>query len=253
MARHLYAYTASVTCRPPISAGFAYAVWVLQEYRMRLSLVVAAASLIGGASLASAAPVTWDSGTGNNGNTYDIVFDTIGTWDAARDAASARGGELVIITSPEEQDIVESVLSTNDAPTGSYWFGVRQTAIDGIFRNIDGSEVTYTNWAAGQPDNSQGAETAGSILWTNDMTNGQPSDAAAIARRGGWNDAPFAGYPLAGLLTPPPDALRAGYLIEIVAEDNGGGGGTAIPLPAAVYAFPAAACVMGICYRRMRR
>lgn len=221
---------------------------------MRLSLFAAAAAFFGVAAAASAAPVIWGTGAGGNGSTYDVVFDTIGTWDAARQAAGARGGELVVITSPEEQDIVESVLSSSDAPTGSYWFGVRQTAIDGIFRNIDGSELTFENWAAGQPDNSQGAETAGAILWTNDTTNGQPSDAAAIARRGGWNDAPFAGYPLAGLITPPPDALRAGYLIEIAADDKGGGGGeTSIPLPAAVYAFPAAAGVMSIFYRRMRR
>lgn len=219
---------------------------------MRLPIAVAV-SLMLGASVTSAAPVIWDRDSGGTGNTYDVVFDTVGTWDAARGAATARGAELVIISSQEEQDIVESVLSLNDAPTGSYWFGVRQTALDGVFRNIDGSSLDYANWAAGQPDNSQGAETAGAILWTSDMTNGQPSDAAAVARRGGWNDAPFAGYPLAGLITPPPDALRAGYLIEIVADDNNeGGGGTVIPLPAAAYTFPAAAGVMGIFYRRMR-
>ena len=44
-------------------------------------------------------------------------------------------------------------------------------------------------------------------------------------------------------------------MVEIAADDNGGGngGGNAVPLPAAVYAFPMGAAFAGYFYRRMRR
>jgi len=56
----------------------------------------------------------------------------------------------------------------------------------------------------------------------------------------------------------PSDTYRAGYLVEIAADGgdgdgDGDGGGTVIPLPAAVYAFPLGAAVVGLYHRRMRR
>ena len=208
------------------------------------TFAAAAAALLAGAS-ASAAPVVWDGG---NGNTYDFVLDANASWDAARAAAQAAGGDLVTIESQAEQDFVESLLQSQFADTGSYWIGLRE-ATEGAWQSINGQPVAFTNWAPDQPDNSQGAETVGAILWANDADSA--ADPGMLARRGGWNDAPVSGYPVAGLVNPPGDALRAGYLIEIAADD--GGPGTTIPLPAAVYAFPVGMSVAGIFYRRMRR
>jgi hypothetical protein len=211
----------------------------------------AVAALLAGAS-ASAAPVIWDDGNGGNGNSYEVILDANASWDAARAAAQAAGGDLVTIDSQAEQDFVESVLSSSFADTGSYWLGIREAA-EGFWQSVSGQSVTFANWVPGQPDNSQGAETVGAIVWANEADSAADPD--MLARRGGWNDAPVSGYPVAGLLNPPGDALRAGYLVEIAATDDGGGngGGTAIPLPAAVYAFPVGTSVAGLFYRRMRR
>jgi hypothetical protein len=209
----------------------------------------------GVATVASAAPVTWDTSQGGNGNTYDVILDASASWDAARVAAQAAGGDLVTISSQQEQDFVESVLSANAADTGSYWFGIREAA-EGVYQHVNGQALGFANWAPNQPDNSQGSESVGAILWATDAD--AAADPGMLARRGGWNDAPVSGYPADGLVTPPADALRAGYLIEIAATDDGGGGGgddggTAVPLPAGVLAFPLGAAFAGIFYRRMRR
>lgn len=212
----------------------------------------AAASLLLGAATASAAPVVWNSGTGANGNTYDVVFDADASWDAARAAAQAAGGDLVTIESQAEQDFVESVLTANSALTGAYWFGLQEVT-EGVFQHVDGRALGYTNWAPNEPDNAAGNESVGQILWSD--PNLPLPDPNALARQGAWNDAPTVGFE-GGVNQVPSDAFRGGYLIEIAATGGGDGDGdgpTAIPLPAAAYAFPAGAGMVGLFYRRMRR
>ena len=220
----------------------------------RAAALSAAASLLLGAATASAAPVVWNSGAGANGNTYDLVFDPNASWDAARAAAQAAGGDLVTIESQAEQDFVESILTSNSALTGAYWFGLQETT-EGVFQNVNGNALGYTNWAPNEPDNAAGNESVGQILWSD--PNLPLPDPNALARQGRWNDAPTVGFE-GGVNQVPSDTFRAGYLIEIAATDGGDGDGdgdgpTAIPLPAAAYAFPAGAAMMGFFYRRMRR
>ena len=214
-----------------------------------------AAALLVGASAASAAPVVWDVGSGGNGNTYDVVFDDAIDWNAARSAAQARGGDLAVITSQQEQDFVESILLNQNAATGNYWFGLVETGTESVYEHVDGTPVAYANWGPTEPNNFAGGETVGGILWSAATTDGAATPQEMLDRRGGWNDLPIAGYPQDGAPLPPRDAWRGGYLIEITADDNGGGGGggNPIPLPAAAYAFPMTAGIAGIFYRRMRR
>lgn len=223
---------------------------------LRAAAASAAASLLLGAAAASAAPVVWNSGTGANGNTYDLVFDADASWDAARAGAQARGGDLATIESQAEQDFIESVLTSNSALTGAYWFGLQETT-EGVFQHVDGNPLGFANWAPNEPDNAAGIETVGQILWSD--PNLPLPDPNALARQGRWNDAPAAGF-TGGVDQVPSDAFRAGYLIEIAATNGGDGDGdgdsdgpTVIPLPAAAYAFPAGAAMTGFFYRRMRR
>jgi hypothetical protein len=212
---------------------------------------ILSAALLLAAPFAAASPVTWNTGDGANGSTYDVIVDNAVGWDAARAAAQAAGGDLATIDSAAEQSFVEGVLNTNAAATGSYWFGVREAA-EGVWQHANVKALSYTNWSPGEPNNAGGVENVGAILWT----NGTSADPAAAARKGKWNDEPTSGYPADGLTTPPLDALRAGFLVEIPAADSGGtdnGGSNAVPLPAAVFTFPVAAGFAGIFYRRMRR
>ena len=70
-----------------------------------------------------------------------------------------------------------------------------------------------------------------------------------------WNDAPADGYPNADNPNfPTLDLARAGYIVEREAAAGGdGGGGQAIPIPAAVLVAPLTALLAGVAARRMRR
>jgi hypothetical protein len=61
-------------------------------------------------SFSLAEPVLWDLSVGGNGHYYEAVLvgDRI-TWEAARDAAQAKGGYLATITSEDENSFVESL------------------------------------------------------------------------------------------------------------------------------------------------
>jgi hypothetical protein len=231
-----------------------------------VAALASAAALLVAAPTSRASPVTWDTGAGGNGNTYDVIVDSAASWDAARASAKAAGGDLATIGSAAEQSFVEGLLTANNAPTGSYWSGIGETS-EGVWVDDSGKTLGYTHWAPGEPNNHGAAgETAGAVLWS----NGTPGDAGAAERKGGWNDAPHGGY-LDGLTFPPADALRAGFLVEISADGTGGGeggtgggdGGTdaggagdgsaSAPLPAAILTFPVTAVVAAVFYRRIRR
>ena len=224
------------------------------KMRTAFRAAVGAALLSCGAGAALAGPVVWDTSAGGNGNTYEVVVNDSLSWDDARSAAQAAGGDLATITSQAEQSFVESILGSASAPTGSYWFGLRETLTEGVYQHVSGESSSFTNWMTGEPNNAAGVENVGAVLWTPDG-----GDAGLLPRRGRWNDEPVSGYPADGLTLPAEaDVYRGGYLVEIAGDDNGGngnGGGTpnAVPLPAAVFTFPAAAAFAGVFYRRMNR
>ena len=57
------------------------------------------------------------------------------------------------------------------------WIGLNDRSVEGTFVWSNGEAVTYTNWTAGEPNNS-GNE-----------------DCAHIWSSGTWNDIPCTGYP----------------------------------------------------------
>ena len=167
------------------------------KIRTVLRTAACAALMSCGAGAALAGPVVWNSGSGGNGNSYEVVIDNTVSGDAARNAAHAAGGERATITSQAEQSFVERVLSSSSAPIGSYWFGLREQSAEGNYQYVTGESSPFHNWLAGEPNNAGGVETVGAVLWTPD--NG---DSNGLARRGHWNDEPASGYPGAGLATP---------------------------------------------------
>ena len=98
------------------------------------------------------------------------------TWTAARDACTALGNgySLAAITSPEEEDIINSISTTA-------WIGANDKNSEGVFQWIQGpnranEELVYSNWAASEP---------------NDYFNGDPGEDCAQRRSDGpWNDMP---------------------------------------------------------------
>jgi len=113
----------------------------------------------------------WSTGPGANEHSYQAVFASSGvTWAEAEAAAQARGGHLVSVNSANENAFVFGLVSgrpefwfdnaTNDGI--GPWIGGFQpdgsTEPAGGWQWADGSAFTFTNWDAGEPNNSSPGE-----------------------------------------------------------------------------------------------
>lgn len=116
-------------------------------------------------------PVEWKISDGGNGHSYELVgsFNVVTqrwTFEQSRRMAWLRGGHLVTITSPEEnQFIISHVLGTNDLPT---WIGLTDDKAYGGHEShglanpqtngwvwITGELVNFTFWNTGSPDQTR--------------------------------------------------------------------------------------------------
>lgn len=93
------------------------------------------------------------------GHRYGITF-TRGTWLECEAEAVARGGHLVAINSPAEQQFITNTFGSPE----TYYIGLRQTPGDpdfsepgGGFKWTTGEPLTFTNWSPGEPNNYTGA------------------------------------------------------------------------------------------------
>ncbi len=127
--------------------------------RMTPFKVLAAMLLTMLTGVASADPAQWSV----NGHFYDVVSvpSTI-SWEQANAAATAAGGYLATITSRAENEFVFSLVNN---PT--YWHGYSGPWLGGYqypptqqpnanWRWVTGELWSYTNWQAGQPNDSGG-------------------------------------------------------------------------------------------------
>ena len=72
-----------------------------------------------------------------------------------------KGGHLVTITSPEENDSVTGL--ARKAGKGT-WIGFTDEKLEGKWEWVTGEAVTFTAWGTGEPDNSDGQQHFGN-LW----------------------------------------------------------------------------------------
>jgi hypothetical protein len=231
-------------------------VWKSPAAALAAACVVCAFGAIGAAGARGATVQT-----GPGGHRYEVVVDNSVSWSGAKAAAEQAGGFLATIGDQAEQDFVESLLTSTNAPSGSYWFGLHETNTDGDYRPLSGVPLSYDHFLNGQPDNNGGHEVAGSLLWAAKADEGTNS---AGARKGFWNDLPDVNPTASSIY---PDLVRGGYIVEFKGTggsfnngdgDNllaGGNGGqpTPVPLPAALLLFPAGAAVAVAAGRRLRR
>uniref|UniRef100_A0A667ZWI3 C-type lectin domain-containing protein n=1 Tax=Myripristis murdjan TaxID=586833 RepID=A0A667ZWI3_9TELE len=82
------------------------------------------------------------------------------SWDESRQDCLRRGADLVIINSREE-NVRDGV-----------WIGLSDLETEGEWKWVDGSSLSYTSWAKGQPDDAPGGEDCGEVR----------------PERDGWND-----------------------------------------------------------------
>src|SRR5689334_10505415 len=84
--------------------------------------------------------------TGPGGHRYEVVSDGTITWNGADAAARAGGGFLVTIGDAAEQSFVENLLTDAKAASGSYWFGLHETATEGDYRHVTGVAPAFTHF-----------------------------------------------------------------------------------------------------------
>jgi hypothetical protein len=132
----------------------------------RLAAIASAFLLLGIARAAGAGGVSfstriWSSSVGGNGLTYAVVVWPLPcSWQAARELASAAGGELVSIRSASELEFVGSFSATAGgfACTGPWIGGFR--AAGASWSWTDGTPVAAFGWEPGRPAQSGQLEAA---------------------------------------------------------------------------------------------
>merc|ERR1719233_325266 len=73
------------------------------------------------------------------------------TWEAARDSCNDLGATLTSITDEDEQNFVAGLIGR------SSWIGLSDQAEEGTFVWEDGSDLDYTKWEEGEPNNGNKA------------------------------------------------------------------------------------------------
>ncbi len=121
---------------------------------------------------ALAVPVQWTVASGGNGHFYESVASSNSlSWNGADAAATMAGGYLVTVTSAAEQAFLESL----SKPSGAYWAGGQDLASEGTWKWVTGPEAgdlfIYTNWFAGEPNNSNNED----YLSWNQSSGGGPA------------------------------------------------------------------------------
>lgn len=95
-----------------------------------------------------------------DGRRYEL-YDIAMPWTEAKAKCEELGGHLVTITSQNEQNTVRNLIS--QGRKYSYWMGMTDEAAEGVWVNITGEPVSYTNWSDLEPNNGSDLEHYGVI------------------------------------------------------------------------------------------
>ncbi|XP_075068019.1 macrophage mannose receptor 1 [Mixophyes fleayi] len=111
------------------------------------------------------------------------------SWFETRDFCRAIGGDLLSISSKEEEQAVWSMLIQAGIYRHVFWVGLVNSDPDEGFSWSDSSPLVYENWAYGEPNNYQGLELCGEVntdhrLSWNDRSCEVPSDWICELRKG---------------------------------------------------------------------
>ena len=137
------------------------------------------------------------------GHTYQVFDDPL-TWEDAKISCEAKGGYLATITTQEEQDFVNALLSTSSAYF--YWLGGTDERTEGSWEWVTGEPWSYENWRSGQPDNHSDLSDRqedyltiqpGIDRWNDLQNDGDPSGDCVLENGGyicEWSSEIFVGY-----------------------------------------------------------
>jgi hypothetical protein len=86
-------------------------------------------------------------------------------WAQANEYAQSVGANLATVRSPADSAFLENAFFLSSAPGATHWLGLYQDTADPGYSEpasgwkwVSGEPLTFTNWAAGQPDDALGGE-----------------------------------------------------------------------------------------------
>jgi hypothetical protein len=142
-------------------------------YYIRVGSYSAAAT---GSGSITISPITLLGDVTNKATGIRYVAVNATTWTAAEALAVSLGGHLVSISDADEQDFVWQNFRALGGVDRRIWIGFSDRTTEGTFEWSDGTAAKYTNWNAGEPNNSGGtedyAEMLGSTGKWNDLSDG---------------------------------------------------------------------------------
>jgi hypothetical protein len=98
------------------------------------------------------------------------------SWDDARAFCQARGADLVIVDSEEENEFLA------DPGLPVFWIGLSDAKTEGTFLWVDGSTPKVTFWNEGEPNDSGDGEDCGAMLTAGEQA-GRWNDYACVSER----------------------------------------------------------------------
>lgn len=100
------------------------------------------------------------------------------SWTQAQAGCVAWGGHLARISSAAENTSVRSIANTVCGAASTLWIGATDQFTEGAFVWTDGTPLTYTNWAGGEPNNCVGCCSIANA----------GEDGSQMLASGQWND-----------------------------------------------------------------
>lgn len=116
-----------------------------------------------------------------NGHYYMLYQDSL-AWDEANLYCQQMGGHLLTITSQEEQDFINSCLSTSTKLKNLYWIGLEEVGKGWSW--VTQEDYGYENWAIGEPNNDFSGTEGVVQIYGKDHSS---------FRVGQWNDSRYNG------------------------------------------------------------
>lgn len=86
-----------------------------------------------------------------NGKWYAVILEKV-NWQAAQNRCKQQGGQLVVIHDEATLGFIKSLTKLR------VWLGATDEKVDGKWVWSDGKDMTFTNWAEGEPNNREGKD-----------------------------------------------------------------------------------------------